>query len=86
MTMKFQIFLVFASKIATILILQSAAQLTEKSFGSLSRQSKKARLFAFAISRCCKNIKKTLLKQTEHLEVNSVTMIVTKINVDALKI
>ena len=54
----FSDFLVFASKIATILRLQSAALVTEKFFDSRLRQLKKARLFACAILRCCKRSKK----------------------------
>ena len=44
----------FSSKIATVWRLRCAAQLTEKFFGSRSRQLKKARLFACAILPCCK--------------------------------
>ena len=52
---------------AIILRLWSAAQVTEKFFGSRSRQLKKARLFAFAILGCCKKQQKSLDSNKESI-------------------
>ena len=76
----------YASKIAIILSLWSDAQETEKFLGSRSRQLKKPRFFALAILLRCKSIIKVFTQADRALELNSFTNMVTKIDVDALKI
>ena len=82
------IFLCLQAKLQLFKIIKlcCSAQAIEKFFRQLFNL-KKACFFAFAILRCCKSKKKHLsLKQTELLELNSVSNMPAEIDIDALKI
>ena len=85
----FSDFLVFESKIASILRLQRAlrfVQVTEKFLAFVHDSRKNLAFSLLQFYNAAKAAKKPVLKQVEHCELNNFTNMVAKIDIHTLKI